>query len=95
MANQPTKQNGSFLGKGELKFNQAGDNAPMPGETVAETPPQPWMGGPKVWIGVVVIIVAMSILFVIYSQHYGVSTNGGQRPGVSIEGPHDSPDSIK
>ena len=82
MANQSKQSGGSFLGKGELKFNTAGDNAPMPGEKLAETPPPPFFGGPRVWIGVLVIVVAMVLLFMIYDTHPGVATHAG-RGGVN------------
>ena len=94
MANKSSQSSGSFLGKGDLKFNQAGDNAPMPGEVQAQTPPPPLFGGPKVWAGVVIIVVAMVLLFIVYNNHYG-STNDGGRHGISNEAPSDNPDSIK
>jgi hypothetical protein len=93
MANQSSKPGGSFLGKGDLKFNAAGDNAPMPGEKVAETPRRPLFGGPRVWIGVVVIVVAMVLLFVLYETHPGESTTANQRPGVNYDNAtNDNPD---
>jgi hypothetical protein len=92
MPKQSSKKEGSFLGKGDLKFNTAGDNAPMPGEKVAETPPPPLFGGPRVWIGVAVIVVAMLLLFVIYSAHPGAITTNGQHSGVAAEAPNDNPD---
>lgn len=94
MANQSSKPDGSFLGKGDLKFNTAGDNAPMPGEHVAQTPPPPLFGGPRVWIGVLVIVIAMGLLFVIYDSHYGSTTKPGYHAnGINPDqAPSDDPD---
>lgn len=64
---------GSFLG-GAAKFNQAGNNAPMAGEKVAEANERAPFGGPRVWLGTIVILVALVLLYAVYGDHI---------PGVS------------
>jgi hypothetical protein len=81
MSETPSSQS-PFLGGGP-KFNQAGNNAPMPGEKKAETPPPPPFGGPKVWTGVAVLIVLMVVLFFIYGNGIWGTQNTGTRPGIS------------
>jgi len=94
MSNPNSKPNGSFLGKGDLKFNQAGNNAPLPGEKNAETPPPPLFGGPRIWVGIIVLIIAMSILFAVYSEHENsVGTVGAHQPHtINPDAPSDNPD---
>ncbi|MDR3707891.1 MAG: hypothetical protein P4L33_06305 [Capsulimonadaceae bacterium] len=92
MGNPKSKPDGSFLGKGELKFNQAGNNAPLPGEKIADAAPALLFGGPKRWAGIAIIIVALILLFAVYSAHNGSMTAASHRQGVAPEAPSDNPD---
>ena len=81
MAQSPTPQT-PFLGGGP-KFNQAGNNAPLPGEKKAETPPPPPFGGPRVWLGSAVLVVLLLILYLLWGNGLmGVQHTGG-RGGIS------------
>ena len=82
MPNDPNTPGGSFLGGGP-KFNQAGQNAPLPGEKVAATVPPAPLGGPRVWAGVAVVIVLIGALWLVY---------GGGLAGVRQTGGHGSID---
>ncbi len=74
---------GSFLG-GAAKFNQAGNNAPMAGEKVAEANERAPFGGPRVWLGTIVILVALVLLYAVYGDHIpGVSQKGGNGRAIS------------
>jgi len=92
MANDDKKSEGSFLGGAGLKFNTAGNNAPLPGEKVSETPPPPPFGGPKVWAGIFVIIVAAIALFFVVYQQQNLESHGSHRPGATTDSPNLNPD---
>lgn len=70
--NKQTK--GGFLG-GAGRFNDAGENVPMPGETVSEVPPPPPFGGPRVWVSILVVIAMMAGLFMFYEKHSPTQSN--------------------
>ncbi len=89
---QTTPPESPFLGGGP-RFNQAGNNTPMPGEKRAEAPPPLPFGGPRVWAGTAVVIVLLLVLFLVYGKGLaGVQSTGG-RPSVSAsDKPADDPD---
>jgi hypothetical protein len=96
MASNPNKSvndDSSFLGGGP-KFNQAGMNAPLPGEKTAEAAERPPFGGPRVWLGFIVVVVLIAVLWVYYANGPGgIHSTGGQGGAVSINGaPSDNPD---
>lgn len=81
-----------FLGGGP-RFNQAGNNAPLPGEKVADADTPAPFGGPKVWIGVVVVILLIGILWMIFGNGLPGTQHVGGRGGVSpADRPSDNPD---
>jgi len=82
-----------FLGGGP-RFNQAGNNTPLPGEKRAETPPPPFFGGPRVWSAVGIVIVLLVVLFIIYGNGLlGVQHVGGHAPISASDKPDIDPDS--
>jgi hypothetical protein len=82
MAQPPTPQT-PFLGGGP-KFNQAGNNLPLPGETNAETPPPPLFGGPRLWIGASALIILLLALYLIWGNGLmGVQHTGGRGGDLS------------
>jgi hypothetical protein len=95
MANDPnnsTKSDSSFLGGGP-QFNQAGLNTPLPGETTADAAPKPKYGGPKVWAGVIVVVLLVVVMWFVYANGPGGLLNKGGHGGISINGaPTDNPD---
>ena len=95
MANEPknsTKSESKFLGGGP-KFNQAGLNTPLPGEHTAEVPPAPKYGGPRVWIGVAVVLVLIGALWLVYANGPGGLQSKGGHAGISMDSrPSDDPD---
>jgi hypothetical protein len=93
MSETPSSQS-PFLGGGP-KFNQAGNNTPMPGEKKAETPPPPPFGGPKVWVGVAVLVVLIAVMFFVYGS-VNPDGNGHSRPGISMDNkPDANPDATQ
>jgi hypothetical protein len=86
--NSPSKS--PFLGGGP-RFNQAGNNTPLPGEHRAETPPPPPFGGPKVWAGVLIIVTLLVVLYFVYGNA-GFLANGPHAPVSPIK-PDINPDS--
>jgi hypothetical protein len=82
-----------FLGGGP-RFNQAGNNKPLPGEKSVETPPPPPFGGPRVWTGIVVVLALLLLLFFIYGQGLAGVQSTGNHQGISPgDKPSDNSDS--
>jgi hypothetical protein len=93
MAKNDKNSEDSFLGGAGMKFNTAGQNAPLPGEKVADTPAPPLFGGPRVWAGTVAVIVAMIALWCVYlQQNPKTHVNTGGRPHASTDAPALDPD---
>ena len=94
MAKNDNSPNTPFLGGGP-RFNQAGENTPMPGEKIAAEAPRLPFGGPRVWVGVLVVLVMIAALFAVYGNGLlGVSHKGGNvsqsvdsRPDVNADAP--------
>jgi hypothetical protein len=89
--NTPPSSSSSFLGGGP-KFNQAGLNSPLPGEKTADAAPVLPFGGPRVWIGAVVIIALVFFMWFYVNNgnggtakvgNYGAGVDPGDRPDVS------------
>jgi hypothetical protein len=79
----------SFLGGGP-KFNQAGLNTPLPGEKTAEADKVALFGGPRVWIGAVVIIALVAFLWIYVGDGLsGTAPRGNAHTGIDIG---DAPD---
>jgi|SRR5579875_2864525 len=96
MANEsnkpPQRSDAPFLGGGP-KFNQAGLNTPMPGERTADVPPPPPFGGPRVWAGVVIVVVLIAVLWFVYgSGQDGLRSRGGHTPVSAEDRPTINPD---
>jgi hypothetical protein len=80
---QPSTPPTPFLGGGP-KFNQAGNNTPMPGEKRADTPPPPPFGGPRVWFGGAVLVLLVLVLYLVWGNGLmGVGHIGGHGSGMS------------
>ena len=92
MAKSTDSNDGSFLGGGP-KFNQAGDNKPMAGEKVADVVVNPLpFGGPKVWIGVLVVVVLLGVLWIIFGGDLPGTQSIHGRGGISNTAPDINPD---
>src|SRR5579884_2885934 len=85
----------SFLGGGP-RFNQAGENAPMPGEKVADAVVSPLpFGGPRVWIGVLVVLVLIGVLWFVFGGGVpGTQPVGHHGNGSLQERPSNNPDQL-
>ena len=84
----------SFLGGGP-KFNQAGFNAPLPGEKVADVVPQAQTK--RIWIGAILAVVLIATLYVLYihqpgSQHTGRGVSMSDRPSDNPDAPASTDD---
>jgi hypothetical protein len=88
---QPPSSQSPFLGGGP-KFNQAGNNAPLPGEKRAETPPPPPFGGPRMWIGGAVLLALLLGLYLVYGGGLMGTRHVGGRGGTSASTPNLNPD---
>lgn len=83
---------GTFLGGGP-KFNQAGNNTPLPGERTAEGKPAPPFGGPRVWVGTLVVLVLIGVLWFVYGNGLmGVGHKGSNHVASPLDRPSDNPD---
>src|SRR5579872_5388047 len=92
MAKQTDSGGGSFLGGGP-KFNQAGDNKPMPGEKVSDAVINPLpFGGPRIWIGALVVIVLLAVLWILFGNGIIGTNHVGGRSSISDKAPDINPD---
>jgi len=91
MANDKKTNDGSFLG-GAGKFNIAGHNAPLPGESVSDVKPPPPFGGPKVWFSAIAIVIVLAVLFFFYEapsfNHRTVNPPVDPSQGLSLDPDH-------
>lgn len=91
MPKETKTEDSGFLGGGP-RFNQAGNNAPMPGEKVADAPPPAPFGGPRVWLGIVVVIVLIVAMYVIFGNNLPGTHHIGGRGISPADRPSDNPD---
>ena len=90
---KPVKDDPPFLGGG-LNFNQAGLNTPLPGEKTADAKPPLPFGGPRVWLGTIVVILLIAFIWMFYAQGpAGLHDSSGHGGGISPnDQPSDNPD---